>query len=121
MLVTLSGIVTEVSLLHPKNALLAMLVTLLPIVTEVRPLHLGNAYLPTSEVPLGMFTCPWALGSISHFAKTMMSVVANTTNTPYILINTRLLPIRMMTSTLELHKNVECCGAKKGYIDVVQL
>ncbi len=39
MLVTLEGIVTLVSLLHPSNAMSPMLVTLLPIVTLVRPLQ----------------------------------------------------------------------------------
>ena len=35
MLVTLAGMVTEVSELQPSNAKLPMLVTLFPIVTEV--------------------------------------------------------------------------------------
>ena len=37
MLVTLSGMVTEVRPEHSKKALLPMLVTLLGMVTEVRP------------------------------------------------------------------------------------
>ena len=39
MLVTLSGIVTEVRLVHSLNALLPMVVTLSGIVTEVRLVH----------------------------------------------------------------------------------
>ena len=43
MLVTLSGIVTLVRPLHPRNALSPMLVTLDEIVMLVRPLHPRNA------------------------------------------------------------------------------
>jgi hypothetical protein len=39
MLVTESGIVTDVRPLQPRNAYLPMLVTPLPIVTDVRPLQ----------------------------------------------------------------------------------
>ena len=55
MLVTLSGIVTEVSLLHPKNALLPMLVTLSPIVTDLKLVHEENASLPILVQPFGSF------------------------------------------------------------------
>ena len=40
MLVTPSGIVMLVKLLHPENAKTSMLVTLSPIVTLVKPLQL---------------------------------------------------------------------------------
>ena len=46
MLVTLSGIVTEVRGMQLKNAPLPMLVTLLPIVTEARELQAANALFP---------------------------------------------------------------------------
>jgi hypothetical protein len=39
MLVTLLGMVTDVSPLQPENAIWSMLVTLLGIFTEVRPLQ----------------------------------------------------------------------------------
>ena len=43
ILVTLSGIVTEVKLKHPLKALFPILVTLLPIVTEIKLEHPVNA------------------------------------------------------------------------------
>jgi hypothetical protein len=43
MLVTLSGMVMEVRLLHPQNAASPMLVTLSGMVIEVRPPHLRKA------------------------------------------------------------------------------
>ncbi len=46
MLVTLDGIVTEVSPLQPENAQLPMLVTLEGIVTDVSSLQQENAYPP---------------------------------------------------------------------------
>ena len=43
MVVTLSGIVTEVRDAQPKNALLPMEVTLLPMVIDFRELQFENA------------------------------------------------------------------------------
>ena len=56
MLVTLSGIVTEVRLEHSRNASLPMLVTLSGIVTEVRPLHPENALSPMLVTLSGIVT-----------------------------------------------------------------
>ena len=62
MLVTESGIVTEVKLSHSLKALPSMLVTESPIVTEASLLQPANALLPM-RVPLVMITvCKLVLG-----------------------------------------------------------
>ena len=56
MLVTLEGIVTDVSPLQPKNVQSSMLVTLDGIVTDVSPLQSQNASLPTLVTLDGIVT-----------------------------------------------------------------
>ena len=56
MLVTLSGIVTDVIPVQPENAELPMLVTLSGIVTLVRPVQPRNAYSPMLVTPFWMTT-----------------------------------------------------------------
>ena len=55
MLVTLFGIVTDVSELQAKKAFVSMLVTLFGMVTDVKPQY-SNALSPMLIIPLGMVT-----------------------------------------------------------------
>ena len=56
MLVTLSGMVTEVRPMQPPKAELPMLVTPLPMVTEVRPVQPEKAESPMLVTLSGMLT-----------------------------------------------------------------
>ena len=56
MLVTLFGMVMEVNLVQPSNALSPMVVTLLGMKIEVKSLRLENSPLAILVTPLGMVT-----------------------------------------------------------------